>query len=247
MKILIADDEPLARLRLRDLIAELAIGVVVGEADNGAAALTLARDAAPDVVLLDIRMPGMDGLETALHLACLEQPPAVIFTTAYGDHALQAFDAHATDYLVKPIRRERLREALAKAQRPNRAQLLALSATGAPRARSHISVSRAGTIELIPVTDIIYFEAELKYVTVHHCHGTALIEDSLKTLEEEFAGQFLRVHRKYLVALSSLAGIDKADDGHYMILLRDHSRRLPVSRRQLGDVRQALKAIGARI
>jgi two-component system response regulator AlgR len=220
---------------------------VVGEADNGAAALTLARDAAPDVVLLDIRMPGIDGLETAQHLARLEQPPAVIFTTAYGDHALQAFDAHAADYLLKPIRRERLREALTKAQRPNRAQLLSMTATGAPRARSHISVSRAGTIELIPVADIIYFEAEQKYVTVHHRHGTALIEDSLRTLEDELAGQFLRVHRKYLVALAALAGIEKTDDGHFAIIVRDIPRRLPVSRRQLGDVRQALKAIGARL
>lgn len=247
MRILIVDDEPLARSRLRDLIDEHQAGEVVAEAANGADALVAAQQTEPDVVLLDIRMPGMDGLEAAIHLTRLAQPPAVIFTTAYSDHALDAFQAHAVDYLLKPIRWQRLIEALERARRLNRAQLSSVASdAGAPPARTHISASRAGTIELIPIADILYFEAEQKYVTVHHRCGATLIEDTLKMLEDEFAGRFLRIHRKYLVATACLAGIDKAPDGHFAVLLRGFDGRLPVSRRQIAEVRQALRSLGAR-
>jgi two-component system response regulator AlgR len=247
MRILIVDDEHLARARLRDLIDEHGAGEVIGEAGNGVEALSLAQQTRPEVVLLDIRMPGMDGLEAARHLLRLDHPPALIFTTAYGDHALEAFQARAADYLLKPIRKERLLEALERARRLTHAQLSAItSAIGDRPARTHISATRAGTIELVAVSDIVYFEAEQKYVTVHHRHGATLIEDTLKMLEDEFPGQFLRIHRKYLVATGSLAGVEKGPDGQVVVTLRDCNERLPVSRRQIADVRQALKSLGTR-
>ncbi|TND06432.1 MAG: two-component system, LytT family, response regulator AlgR [Gammaproteobacteria bacterium] len=248
MRILIVDDEHLARSRLRDLIAEHAAGEIVGEAGNGAEALAVAQQTEPDVVLLDIRMPGMDGLEAALHMTRLARPPAVIFTTAYGDHALDAFQARAVDYLLKPIRKERLIEALERARQLSRKQLSSIATTsGKPLSRTHISATRAGTIDLVPVTDILYFEAEQKYVTVRHRHGTTLIEDTLKILEDEFTDRFLRIHRKYLVATACLSGIEKGPDGHFAVTLRGFDGRLPVSRRQIADVRQALKSLGSRL
>ncbi len=248
MRILIVDDEHLARSRLRDLIAEHVAGEIVGEAGNGAEALAVAQQTEPDVVLLDIRMPGMDGLEAAMHLTRLAHPPAVIFTTAYGDHALDAFQARAVDYLLKPIRKERLIEALERARQLSRTQLTSIATTsGNPLPRTHISATRAGTIELIPVIDILYFEAEQKYVTVRHRHGTTLIEDTLKILEDEFTDRFLRIHRKYLVATACLSGIEKGPDGHFAVTLRGLDGRLPVSRRQIADVRQALKSLGSRL
>ena len=196
----------------------------------------------PDIVLLDISMPEMDGLETALHLSKLPNPPAIIFTTAFGDHALAAFEAHAVDYLLKPIRIERLQKAIENAQRLNRVQLANLGqSTEAPDARSHISVNVRGNIHLIPVPDIIYFLADQKYVNVCHCKGEVLIEESLKSLEDEFGELFIRIHRKALVAIEYMEGIEKDESGYHCVSMRGTDAKLEISRRHLAAVRKKLK------
>jgi len=244
MKVLITDDEPLARDRLRRLIDELGEGNVIGEAANGKEMLLQCDRLQPDVVLLDIRMPEMDGIEAALHLANLERPPAVIFTTAYGDHALAAFEAHAVDYLLKPIRKARLQEALEKTQKLNRAQLQSLQQADDPAAiRSHISARVRETIQLIPIEEVLYFRADQKYVAVRHLHGEVLIEESLKTLAQEFASLTLRIHRNTLICKAYLAGIGKDSDGHAQLLLRHCDEPLAISRRHLSEIKQLLKQL----
>jgi len=244
MKILITDDEPLARDRLRSLIDEFDAGSVVGEAADGKEALLQCDRLQPDVVLLDIRMPGMDGIEAALHLANLEHPPAVIFTTAYGDHALTAFEAHAVDYLLKPIRKARLQEALQKTQQLNRAQLQSLQQREeTATVRSHISARVRETIQLIPIEEVLFFRADHKYVTVRHQHGEVLIEEPLKALEQEFAAQTMRIHRNTLICKKYLAGITKDEEGHQQLLLRGCEEPLAISRRHLSEIKTLLKQL----
>ena len=215
MKVMIVDDEALARERLRRLVEEETDVEVVAEATNDQEALSRCQSARPDIVLLDIRMPGMDGLEAARHMAELDPPPAVIFTTAYGDHALQAFEAQAIDYLLKPIRRERLSQSLARARHLSRNQLSVLDdARPEARGRNFLSVHRHGSLQLVPLNSVIYFQADHKYVTVFHAEGEDLIEDSLKSLEEEFGAAFVRIHRNALVASDALNGIEKNSEGH---------------------------------
>ena len=240
MKILIVDDEAPARLRLRRLVEELGGHEIVAEAGSGREALLLNERQQPDVLLLDIRMPGMDGLEAARHLAAMEQPPAVIFTTAYGDHALEAFAAHALDYLLKPIRKERLEQALRHVRKLNRAQSTALVALQSPQARTHLCVRVHGELQLIPVDDVIYFLADQKYVTVRHGSGEVLIEESLKALEQEFAARFLRIHRNALVAATRIAALERDDEGGAQLRLRGVAERLEVSRRHLAEVRRRM-------
>lgn len=247
MNILIVDDEPLARARLQGLLSELEGNhQVVGVAANGRDALKFAAELAPDLILLDIRMPVMDGLETARHLATLEHPPAVVFTTAYGDHALAAFEAHAVDYLLKPIRKSRLAQALDKAVTPTRAQLAALGQAEPPandgqRARTHLSALSHGRIQIIPIQDIIYFQADQKYISVYHRNGEVLIEESLSTLESEFGERFVRIHRNALIAANSLVGMEKDENGHAYALLRDCETRLAISRSHVAQVRRWLR------
>lgn len=241
MKVLVVDDEALARDRLRRLLAEIPDCSVCGEAGDGRAALDQVAQCAPDVVLMDIRMPGMDGLEAARHIAGLPDPPAVIFTTAFGDHALEAFEACAVDYLLKPIRGERLAAALGNARRLTRAQAAQLdSATGG--VRSHICVRMRGNLQLVPVTDIRFFRADNKYVTVRTGDGEYLIEESLKALEDEFGARFLRIHRNALVAVDFIAGLEKAGEGQCQVVLGGIDECLEVSRRHLPEVRARLKA-----
>lgn len=240
MKVLIADDEAPARTRLRRMVEEIEGHDIVGEAANGREALLLSDKTQPDVLLLDIRMPGMDGLEAARHLAALENPPAVIFTTAYGDHALEAFAAHALDYLLKPIRKERLAQALSHVRKLNRAQSAALTSGAAAQARSHICTRVRGTLQLVPVDEIVYFLADQKYVTVRHSGGSVLIEASLKILEEEFATAFTRIHRNALVATAHISGLERDNDGHVLVRLRGVTERLEVSRRHAAELRQRL-------
>ena len=243
MKILIVDDEALARERLRGLIAELGGHEVVGEAANGKQALECAAALLPDAVLMDIRMPELDGLEAALHLAMLAEPPAVIFTTAYGDHALAAFEAHAADYLLKPIRKEQLQRALGKTRQMNRAQLAVVRRdSGETRARRYISAHARGTLQLIPVGDIVYFKADQKYVTVRTPEGEVLIEDALKTLEEEFGERFVRIHRNSLVAAASIAALERDNAGNCLVRVRGITERLEVSRRHVAELRRRMKA-----
>ena len=207
MRALIVDDEPPARERLRRLLEEIDEVAVVGEAANGAEALELCAALDPDVVLLDVRMPGMDGIEAARHLDALEEPPAVIFTTAYDEHALEAFETQAVGYLLKPVRREKLARAIRHAARVAGPQLLAGRRAGAARRRRSQICARLGEqLRLIPVEDIYYFAADQKYVTVRHRGGSDLIDESLRALADEFAPDFVRIHRNSLVALRARAG-----------------------------------------
>ncbi len=238
LRVLVVDDEPLARERLSHLVEELPEVELAGVAASGEEALLLSGRLKPEVVLLDIRMPGMDGLEVAHHLARMPEPPAVIFTTAFEQHALAAFDAQAAGYLLKPVRPERLREALERARRPTRAQLARIAeGTGGPRTR--IAVRVREELRLIPVDNIICFVAEQKYTTLRHAGGEELIEESLKSLEEEFAGRFIRVHRNSLVALSHVEGLERGVDGQQLVRLLGGAT-LAVSRRLATDVARAL-------
>ena len=245
MKILIVDDEPLARARMNRLLQDVDNADIVGEAKSGKEAILRSSVLHPDVVLLDIRMPEMSGLETALHLSKMKHPPAVIFTTAFSEHALAAFEANAVDYLLKPIRRERLEEALNKAQKINRAQLLELGKQDeASRARSHISAYMSGNLQLVPSENIFYFQAEQKYVSVRHTEGSLLVDDSLKSLEDEYGDRFLRIHRNSLVAIHYVESLEKDSEGRYLIRFRHIDDRIEVSRRMVAATRRRLKELG---
>lgn len=237
LRVLIVDDEPPARARLRQLLDELPGAECAGEAGTGEEALAIAATLQPDVVLLDIRMPGMGGIEAARQLATLDEPPAVIFTTAYEQHALEAFDAAAAGYLLKPVRRDRLAAALEQAQRPSRAQRARL--TG--EARSHVTARVRDQLKLIPVADVLYFFAEQKYTTVHHKGGQDLIEDSLRSLEDEFGSQFVRVHRSALAAVAHIESLERAADGSCTVRMRHGGGALPVSRRLAAEVARRLR------
>lgn len=238
LRVLVVDDEPPARARLRQLLAEIPDAECVGEGATGEEALSLTAAAAPDVVLLDIRMPGMGGLEAARRIATLPEPPAVIFTTAYEQHALEAFDAEASGYLLKPVRRDRLEAALERARRPRKAVLR--DAPGEPR-RAHVSARVRDQLRLIPVADVLCFIAEQKYTTVRHLGGEDLIEDSLRSLEEEFGTQFVRIHRNALVALAQVESLERDADGHTWVRLRHGGGRLQVSRRLAAEVQRRLR------
>ena len=239
MKVLIVDDEKLARARLRELISKIGEHSIVGEAVNGGDAVEKAVALKPEVLLMDIRMPVMDGLEAATHLMAIDSPPVVIFTTAYDQHALEAFEVNAVDYLLKPIRRERLAAALQKARRVTLKQLQDINrAQEDPSARTHISVHLRGQITLIPVHEIVYFMADSKYVTVQTPTAEHLIEDSLVSLEEEFGEMFLRIHRNALVAASCVRGIEKQSTGRWQVMLEGTDEKLDVSRRHTPAVRR---------
>jgi two-component system response regulator AlgR len=237
MNILIVDDEPLARERLRQMLSEMPGISVAGEAGNGREALELADQLHPDLILLDISMPVMDGMEVARHLAGQEPRPAVVFCTAYDDRALEAFEAAAIDYLVKPVRRERLTQAIDKASRVGPSSLP--SDGGEPR--SHLCARLRGSLRLIPVPDIRYLQAEEKYVVVHHARGEDLIEDSLKTLETEFGERFLRIHRGCLIARDQLSELRRSPDGQVHVVLRDGGEVLEVSRRCAPGLREKIQ------
>jgi two-component system response regulator AlgR len=244
MKILIIDDEHLARQRLRQVIDELGVADEVAEGSNGGQALELCQQHQPDIILLDIRMPGMDGIEAAQHIMQLDTPPAIIFTTAYDQYALSAFDTHAVDYLLKPIRKERLAEALESAKRLTRVQLENLNIDGgAKTARKHISARLGGELRLIDINEIRYFLAEHKYVTVRYSEGSVLIEESLRSLESEFEQQFLRIHRNALVAKNAIIALEKEKSGGHRIKLKDIDEVLEVSRRHLPTVRKVMKSL----
>ncbi len=252
LKILLVDDEPLARERLRTLLADLAPQLpcsVVGEAGNGLAALELLRQQPVDVVLADIRMPGMDGIELAGHLGLGTPPPAVIFVTAYDNFAVQAFDLNAVDYLLKPVRGQRLLTALQKVrgQPPASPELLAgLGRELRGGGRSHLSCHERGRLLLVPVGEVLYFKADLKYVTARTAEREFLLDEALTHLEAEYAERFIRLHRAVLVAKTALAGFEKAADeageAYGWALLRGVPEKLPVSRRQWPVAKAVLTA-----
>jgi two-component system response regulator AlgR len=240
LKVLIVDDETPARERLRSLLAEIADIEVIGEAANGHEALAATAALNPDVVLLDVRMPGMDGLEAARHLNVLEEPPAVIFTTAYEQYAVEAFEAHAVGYLLKPVRKEQLAASLVRAGRLTRAQLQKL-ASGAEARRTHIAARHREALKLIPIEEVQYFLADQKYTTVRHLHGEDLIEESLRLLEREFSTSFARIHRNALVNVKYLERIERDADGQYFVHLRGCPAPLAVSRRMAGELKERFR------
>ena len=247
-RILIVDDEAPARRRLRDLLddcRELFPLVIADEAANGVEAIDIINQGGIDIVLTDIRMPVMDGLEVARHVAKLDTPPKLIFTTAFDQYAVKAFELNAVDYLLKPIRLERLLTALTKAAILRSAKAEAVAESAQAR-RKHLSIHERGKIVLVPVEEILYLKAELKYVTVRTAQKEYLLEESLTRLEEEFAGMFTRLHRNTLVTTAAVTGFEKVadsgeDDGdggagtggvHWVAVIRGVPEKLPVSRRQ---------------
>lgn len=241
LKILLVDDEPLARDRLRVLLGDIAIQLateVAGEAGNGLEALAFLREHAVDVVLADIRMPGMDGIELAGHLGSFATPPAVIFTTAYDNYAVQAFDLNALDYLLKPVRTQRLLTALQKipgGPPPDATLLATIGREVRGAGRTHLACHERGRLLLVPVSEVLYFKADLKYVTARTVDREYLLDEALTHLETEFSERFIRLHRAVLVAKSALTGFEKAagDDAeaYGWALLRGVPEKLPVSRR----------------
>ena len=246
IRIFLADDESPARERLKELLQDIAgdvPSVVAGEASNGIEALERLPASGAQVLLLDIRMPGMDGLELARHLSALDNAPAVVFVTAHDKHAIEAFDLNALDYLLKPVRAGRLAAALKKAAAagaPRRESLV--RAAGAPR--EYLSVAERNRIVLVPVRDIVFLRAEQKYVTVRTREREHLIEESLIALEREFSGPFVRIHRNCLVARSAIRGFERTGGGeeeaHWQVVLDGMVERLPVSRRQWPAVRELI-------
>ncbi len=244
LRVVLVDDEAPARARLRELIADCAALVpaqVVGEAANGREALALLESTAADLVLVDIRMPQMGGIEFARHALALAQPPAIVFVTAYDEYAIQAFELHALDYLLKPVRRVRLQAML------ERARNLAAPAREALRAaeqepRRYLSVPERGRITLVPMADVLYLKAELKYVTVRTEAREFLLEESLSHLEQEFGEVFVRIHRNCLVAKARIRGFERVDaqesEQNWVVLLQGCAQKLGVSRRQWPIVKE---------
>jgi len=242
-RILIADDEAPARSRLRDLLDECREKfelVIVDEARNGREALEVINREKVDIVLLDIRMPEIDGMEAARHIAGMAEPPAIIFTTAFDSYALKAFEVNAIDYLLKPIRAERLLAALNKTRGGSPVSRAALDAA-ANQPRRHLSVHERGKITLVPISDILYLRAELKYLTVRTAQREYLVEESLTRLEEEFADAFVRIHRNCLVARAAIGGFEKnaeESESGWAVVIKATGEKLPVSRRQHHVIRE---------
>jgi two-component system, LytTR family, response regulator AlgR len=246
LRVFIADDEEPARSRLKELLGDIAAEVptsVVGEASHGLEALERVPGSGAQVLLADIQMPGMGGLELARHLAGLEKAPAVVFITAHDRHAVEAFELNAIDYLLKPVRASRLAAALKKAAAaavpPGREQL----ANAAQEAREYLSVAERNRIVLVPVRDIVFLRAELKYVTVRTAAREHLIEEALVALEREFAGRLVRIHRNCLVARAAIKGFERNpndEDAQWLVVLEGVPDKLPVSRRQWPSVRELI-------
>lgn len=242
MRLIIVDDEPPARDRLRRLIDELDDCEVIGEAGNGEEALDICARLQPDVVLLDVRMPGLSGIEVARHLSALEDPPAVVFTTAYDEYALEAFETQAFGYLLKPVRREKLARALRHASRVSPTRLAGLAeATRAPHRREQICARLGDQLRLIPVGDVFYFLAGQKYVTVRHRAGRDLIDEPLKELGEEFGPDFVRIHRNALVAEKHISAVERTEDGQYAVRVRECGDVLQVSRRHAAELLRRIR------
>jgi two-component system, LytTR family, response regulator AlgR len=242
LRALIVDDEAPARERLRRLLEELGDVAIVGEAANGAEALARCAELDPDLVLLDVRMPGMDGIEAARHLRSLDEPPAVIFTTAYDEYALAAFETEAVGYLLKPVRREKLARAVRHAARiagPQLARLAEQSQLG--RRRAQVCARLGEQLRLVPVEDVLYFNAGQKYVTMRHRGGRELIDESLRALEQEFAPDFIRIHRNSLVARRYVQAVERDSAGHLIVRLTDCDETLQVSRRHAAEALRQIR------
>lgn len=256
-RILIVDDEAPARARLATLLADIAAECpheLVGEAAQAQQALDNIATLAPDIVLLDVQMPGMTGIELAAHLAQAGQPgPAVIFVTAFDEYALKAFEVHALDYLLKPVRASRLADAIRRVSGLQQKQKLSEVASTLQSPRKNFSVQERGRLLLVPVAHVLYLKAEAKYVTLRTREREYLLEGSLSALEQEFAAQFIRVHRNALVAREAIIGVergaqvvdadnetDKAQES-WQVILQHIDDRLPISRRQWAGVKALVR------
>ena len=244
LRVFIVDDEPPARNRLRDLLndcsEQLALDIV-GEAGNGQEALDKLAETTADVVLLDIRMPQMDGIELAQHLQKLPKPPVIVFTTAYDAYAIKAFELHAIDYLLKPIRLGRLFDALTRARAAVPVQTEVLREL-LPEPRRNLSIHERGKIHLIPIDQVLFLRAELKYVTVRTAEREYLVEESLTAMETEFAARFVRIHRNCLVAKDAIEGFERGGEeggSGWMVKLKGLDELLAISRRQQHIVKEA--------
>lgn len=254
--ILIVDDEPLARSRLRELLTDAHESVphrVVGECSSATEALEAINRLAPDIVMLDIQMPGMTGIELARHIATVASSgqapmPVVVFVTAHDEFALDAFEVDAVDYLLKPVRGTRLVEALRRATTrvpSDQIRVIDALAKSTDTHRRHLPVHERGRVLLIPIEEIVYLKAELKYVTVRTAEREHLIEEALSALEDEFGDRFVRIHRNALIARDAIAGFervvpeqdDEPSDPYWQVVLRQVPERLPISRRQWSTVK----------
>lgn len=256
MRLFLVDDEAPARARLRDVLSDIAADCahqIVGEADHAQAAIDGITQCQPDIVLLDVQMPGMNGIELAAHLGRqLAQPPAIIFISAFDDYALKAFEVRALDYLLKPVRAARLAEALARVARLRVDQQTAMAETlrSLRTTRQHFSVQQRGRVLLVPVADIIYLKAETKYVTLRTATSEYLIEESLLSIEQEFTHLFVRVHRNALVARDAIIGVERGRHSvdnptealdTWQVILYGTADRLPISRRQWPTIKALVK------
>ncbi len=242
MDILVVDDEHLARERLKRLIDDIPDTRVVGEAHNGHQALLGIEQYDPDLVLMDVRMPGIDGVSAAEQISLLEDPPALIFCTAYEEYALDAINAQASGYLLKPVKREQLCAALEKSKKTNKLQRYQLSE--APSSgREHITAKTRKGVELISLDSIRYFHADQKYVTAYHTDGETLLDEPLKDLETEFASRFIRVHRNALVSVRHIQSIERNDAGQYVLNLDGVEGQPMISRRHVSQIKELLSSL----
>ncbi len=243
MRILVVDDEELARLRLSRLLQSIEGCAVVGEAFDGQHALEQIDELDPDLVFLDVRMPGMDGITVARTLSDYEAPPAVVFCTAYDEYALEAFNTLAQGYIVKPVQTEQLQQVIRKAQKLTRLHTRQTEAPPSDAERKHITARTRRGMELIPLEQVLCFVADQKYVTVVHEQGETLIDDTLKELETQLAPTFLRVHRNALVAIDKVEALLRDGNGHFSLKLKGGAYQPSVSRRHLAGVRERLSQL----
>ncbi|MCO8045726.1 LytTR family DNA-binding domain-containing protein [Acinetobacter bohemicus] len=243
MDVLICDDEPLAVERLSRLVSQLG-HQVIATASHGRQAIDLAHHHEPDVILLDIQMPEMDGLICAQHLRQLDPMPAIVFCTAYDQHALDAFKSNAEGYLLKPVMQQELAQVLEHLTKFTQAQMSQLkqkeNMEDINTSRQQIAAKTYRGVELVPVENIYYFLADQKYVTVRHKNGSVLIDETLKELELEFGDQFIRIHRNALVSVHYLDGLEVVSSGQYQVRCRELEERLAVSRRHLPILRDRI-------
>ena len=243
MDILICDDEPLAVERLSRLVTQMG-HQVIATAAYGQQAIEMVQFYQPDVVLLDIQMPEMDGLTCAQYLRQLEPSPAIVFCTAYDQHALDAFKSHAEGYLLKPIMQQELQQVLDQLTKLTQAQMSNLKQKedmDNQTQRHQIAAKTYRGVELVPVENIYYFLADQKYVTVRHKNGSVLIDETLKDLELEFGERFIRIHRNALVSVHFLDGLEVISSGQYQVRCRELEERLAVSRRHLPNLRERIQ------
>jgi two-component system response regulator AlgR len=244
MKVLIVDDERLARERLIRMVGALDYYEVAGDAASGRQAIEQIKILDPDIVLLDIRMPDMDGLTAGEQIARLPSPPAIIYCTAFGEHAIDAYKVNAAGYLLKPVRRDALQETLSKVGKANKVQVAQIKGGDQNGSiRTHISAKTRRGIELVPLNDVCFFQADHKYVTVRHEGGELLIDDTLRDLENEFGDLLVRVHRNALVMTDHLEGLERDVHGHYQVRMKGVDERLDVSRRHISGLRRLVQSL----